>query len=629
MRRWRGWIGLGAASLAAGAATQDAVSRGEHNYDTDTPYALEGPLGTIPILSEWIRPEDGMLNDATRWTLGYLPLFPNNPVTGRVREVGHAYRITVLSTTHWRSFLGLSSGASFEMRGVIRASDFIDIQGPVSTPIGGASFNVGMAAPRITLRGPLHIESPMGFIGGQSVPTTDLHIAGSALIRPHGSAGVVEVGGTLRNHGDIEVSGRIPNQTVGIVIRNGELLNRGALRYTRGVGDGWRSISGTLRNEGALVIDADVLTPFTAGQPVFPVINAGHFRIEEGALLWIVPYARFEQRDGVLEAIGRLTVENSAMVVSGGVATGDIDVIGSPIAFSGGEVGGGFRATGCDVSIADEQASGRLRLEGVNTVAGDIGPGLTLALGTRQENQEAIYADVSWSGEINKGRIEVRESASNRFTAAGAMLNEGEIYVSQGRVFGDVQSTGLVRLGAFALLGGPGDEHLFDGAIDVEPFARAQVGGAGAILRGTLRLQPTVASFLPDYQHQVWFSGALTLDGATLSIDPGPGFAPVWGAVYNLVGATSVTGDFASVSAAPLPDPLWRWELERFGSNYRGRIAHVADVNRDLTIDFADINAVVAAWGSTTGGAADVDGDGVVGFGDLAIVVAYFGQYAG
>lgn len=627
MRRWcaAGCAGWAMVFVFAGASPK-VVARGEYSYETDTPYAVEGQLGAIPVFSEWIGAEDGFLNDTTRWTLGHL--FPSNLVIGRVRAVGQPYTITASSTTFWRSLLGLSSGASFDVRGVIRASDSIDIQGPVSTPIGGNGVNVGMAAPRITLRGPLNIESPMGFIGGHSAPTTELLITGTALIRPHGTIGSFEVSGTLRNEGVIEVSGRIPNKSVGIVIRSGELLNRGTLRYTRGVGDGWRTISGTLRNEGDLVINADVLTPFTSGQPVFPVINAGHFLIEEDALLWIVPYARFEQRDGVLEAIGRLTIENSAVVVAGGLATGDIEVIESPIELSGGAVDGGFRATGCEVTITGEQASGRLRLEGVNTVTGDIGPGLTLALGTRQESQQTIYADVSWSGALNRGRIEARESSSNRFTAAGSIINEGEIYVSQGRVFGDVQSTGLVQLGLFALLGGPGDAHVFDGAIDVEPFARAQVGGASALVRGTLRVQPTVAAFLPGYQNQVSFSGALTIDGATLSIDPGPGFAPAWGNIYNLIGASNVTGDFASVEAAPLPDPLWRWEIERYGGSYRGRIAHVADVNRDLGIDFADINAVVAAWGSATGGAADVDGDGVVGFGDLAIVVAHFGQYA-
>ena len=54
-----------------------------------------------------------------------------------------------------------------------------------------------------------------------------------------------------------------------------------------------------------------------------------------------------------------------------------------------------------------------------------------------------------------------------------------------------------------------------------------------------------------------------------------------------------------------------------------GQRAVAGDVNDDGVVDFADLLAVLGAWGPCAGDCpADLDGDGVVGFADLLIVLA-------
>ena len=50
------------------------------------------------------------------------------------------------------------------------------------------------------------------------------------------------------------------------------------------------------------------------------------------------------------------------------------------------------------------------------------------------------------------------------------------------------------------------------------------------------------------------------------------------------------------------------------------------DTNHDCAVDFADLNQVLADYGSTGAGlAGDVNGDGIVSFPDLNIVLSNFG----
>jgi hypothetical protein len=53
-----------------------------------------------------------------------------------------------------------------------------------------------------------------------------------------------------------------------------------------------------------------------------------------------------------------------------------------------------------------------------------------------------------------------------------------------------------------------------------------------------------------------------------------------------------------------------------------------ADVDDSGDVGFADLLAVLAAWGSCTPCAEGIDGDGTVGFADLLVVLAAWGPCA-
>ena len=60
--------------------------------------------------------------------------------------------------------------------------------------------------------------------------------------------------------------------------------------------------------------------------------------------------------------------------------------------------------------------------------------------------------------------------------------------------------------------------------------------------------------------------------------------------------------------------PAIRWS--------RGGTVNWADVNRDNAVNAIDLSAVLAAWGSTSGGAADTNRDGQIDGNDIAVVLA-------
>ncbi|MCP3906185.1 MAG: hypothetical protein GY715_21380, partial [Planctomycetes bacterium] len=50
-----------------------------------------------------------------------------------------------------------------------------------------------------------------------------------------------------------------------------------------------------------------------------------------------------------------------------------------------------------------------------------------------------------------------------------------------------------------------------------------------------------------------------------------------------------------------------------------------ADLNGNDVVDFADILAILGAWGPCPGCPEDLDGSGDVGFGDVLVVIGSWG----
>lgn len=684
MRRWCSCVSTSALiAVSAGAAY------GQTSVPLDRLTALES--GTVvSVVTDWIGAFDGLSTDPTRWSQGVgLGLSGSSSwFRVRVRAVGAPYTIQFPTSTSCMSLDVLSTGATIRLPSVaLNAVLHVDLAGPLMVPAGAEGSSASIRARTIDLRGPTTLDQRTSFQNSIfPLDPVSLRNSGSITLRApaptSGSSASLTVFGPFTNDGDIEMSGRLPGRSVTVAAAS--FLNRGRVVLTAGEADGSRQIAAPLHNSGDIIVETKSFMDSGSNPAAGILTNEGNIRVSGEGSLVVRRFERFEHRSGLLDAEGSATIDGVDFLMTDGLLTGEWTVQNADAHFTGGEIDGRIILSECVARIADTTLRGEIEarnshvewengeldgslillnssatvasggpthvvLRGLSTIALPDEAIDSLEASSTTLDDEIVPASAAWSGGVirgvlsvrsagtnildvagsieNMGRIEVRDVSTNRLVVDGTIQNEGEIVIERGWVIGDVVGPGSVRLGLFSLIGAIGGANEFDGLVDVDPHARAQINGE-TTLRGTLRVQPTVVAFLPNYQHQALFTDSLTIDGATLSIDPGPGFAPAWGNIYNLIGASQVTGDFAAIEAAPLPEPLWRWEIERYGASYRGRIAHIADVNRDLVIDFADINAVVAAWGSAAGGAADVDGDGVVGFGDLAIVVAHFGQYA-
>ncbi len=591
------------AVLALGATVAGAARGGGADFPR---HLTEGPNlpRDVPLDTYWLGPYSGSVGDASRWSPHVPGAFIGHFLNVHIREVGAPYEITGAGLYAWNLIVP-SSGASVTT-GFLSVKDTVDLER--GTLRMRSSTNSYAMARRFHIGGVLIVEGRCAFSAWQQYSTApDEFIVTGAMWCLGLDASIYDnltrSWGAIQNEGEIVVAATGPGQYV--TLQAPRIDNDGLLRIDGAFDNRERTVFGLAKNAGRIEAAGD------------------------GARIFCVDDGLTNHGDIIVEAGGSLELHASTLRHEGGLIStaGELALDCELIEWSGGGFDDNVLLSNIRLELIGDGPSGAVGLGPACILEGDIPEGVTISLGTMNTEDGPVHAEVVWPGGVNRGRIETNDSAHNQFVADGVIQNEGEIAAVQGWILAEIRGPGHVRLGVFSLVGQVGGANVFDGPVEVDPHARAQVNGA-TTLRGALRVRPTFAAILPNFQHQVAFTAPLTIEGGALEIDPGPGFAPAWGRVYNLVGAPSVVGDFASVSAAPLPDPLWRWEIERYGASYRGRIAHLADVNRDLGIDFQDINAVVSAFGQA-GGSEDVNGDGVVNFADLIIVAEHFGQYAG
>lgn len=103
----------------------------------------------------------------------------------------------------------------------------------------------------------------------------------------------------------------------------------------------------------------------------------------------------------------------------------------------------------------------------------------------------------------------------------------------------------------------------------------------------------------------------LTIAGVTNDFD---GVVRPQGAAYD-IGAFEYTANLPSPSPSSVPSP-----------SPSPTPACKADLNKDKTVNLADIVAVLSKWGQTGTLAEDINGDGIVNLGDLQNVLSLWGQ---
>mgnify|MGYP001227891751 CR=1 FL=1 len=123
-------------------------------------------------------------------------------------------------------------------------------------------------------------------------------------------------------------------------------------------------------------------------------------------------------------------------------------------------------------------------------------------------------------------------------------------------------------------------------------------------------------------------TGDAGLDG-TLNVVLGGGFTPDWGDRWSIINYTSVTEILDVVSFTALGDPLLLWWYEATADSFDVGVRHIADVNHDDSVNFADLNLVVSFFNMFGDGLpGDANEDGAVDFTDLNLVVSFFNTSA-
>ncbi len=118
-----------------------------------------------------------------------------------------------------------------------------------------------------------------------------------------------------------------------------------------------------------------------------------------------------------------------------------------------------------------------------------------------------------------------------------------------------------------------------------------------------------------------------SLDGA-LEVTLLDSYTPDWGDRWSILTYDSATGDL-DLTAPALADPLLLWWTEVTPDSFDLGVRHIADVNHDDAVDFADLNLVVSffnMFGDDLPG--DANEDGAVDFADLNLVVSFFNTQA-
>lgn len=111
--------------------------------------------------------------------------------------------------------------------------------------------------------------------------------------------------------------------------------------------------------------------------------------------------------------------------------------------------------------------------------------------------------------------------------------------------------------------------------------------------------------------------------GGTLEVEFDQGFVPVGGDRFELISASSVTGEFDSIVALGLPAGMTATAEYDAGSLTIQVVACLADLNQDGRLDFFDVSAFMAAFNQQNP-AADFNGDGAFDFFDVSSFLQAF-----
>lgn len=540
---------------------------------------------------------------------------------------------------------------------LVGAGESTVMEGATLALTGGGSRMLSRA---LVNKGSIVVEGGSLHLSGGDIDNRgDLSLAAGAAI------GSGANGGTLLN------SGQIMSSSAGVIAIEGpglRLVNTGAMHFGPGVtlrlgadiapgdlgsltvdGDlhftagsiamsaaGW-SLNGGISILGGDVVFAGAPNPtswtFTAGGATFEQqFNAGALLRTNGTAL------RFEQ--------GVVFNANATVHVQGG---GSIDFASNDVQVARAQLLGGAIDGEGDLNVAQQLTwnSGAMRGDGRTVVeasaVASLGLIAPITLSRTLENF-GTSSLVTGSLRIDGGEL-VNHGLLRLISGSGVQgVGEGGVLINEG----------VVRLdgsGPFTMLNG-GAEATFRnlGQFEVLEGGTATLAGSQTLENEGRYLieRSSIVSVEGDFTNasdaQLAFivggvkdrglHGLMTITGdaalsGALEIAASESHVAAWGDRWTVLQFASLSADFDTFELPETTDEMLRWYAQTDGATYDVGVSHIADIDHDGLIGFADLNVIAAnfnAFGSWTDG--DVDGDGFVGFADLNVVLSLFNTAA-
>lgn len=493
-------------------------------------------------------------------------------------------------------------------------------------------------------------------IEGTSTIGTALEQHGTMTIRGRtGVSTTATLSGACSNTGLIELTTIETGVPSHLTKAGAALLNSGVLRISPGTG-GTRAVVGSVTNTG----DVEVNAKTTFGGAGATHRNEGDWTVAPGVEMTeqATGAGGFVQASGLLDVLGAFEALNSRFRLEGGDLAGN-DVVLSNSALEITAPGGMARF----VLLESSTHSGNIAPTHTVTVRGQSGVNTSVAaMGPFENRGDLVFTSVGASANaemtLGAGTILNRPGGSVLFEAgAGGLRTLGA----------SLDNRGEVRVRQSSTIGAPGATHLNSGEVVIENSALALVGAsftnqAGGVIRGGVLLDTTgLGSFLnngaiapgvsvgtiavigsfgqgatgqldiqiigPGFggSDRVSVSGMATLGGKANVMLLG-GYTPDRGDAWSIVTYASGAGTMSLEAPTPA-DPLLRWWSEATPTSFDIGVRHIADVNHDNLVNFADVNLIIAHFNQSGAGlVGDANEDGSVDFLDLNLVVSYFNQ---
>lgn len=423
------------------------------------------------------------------------------------------------------------------------------------------------------------------------------------------------------NSGVIEALGGVVEIDGGFDITNG-------IGTVRAVG-GQIVVSGWLINHGNTLMldDTTGVWKFQNGS----VIDGGSFAVLSGGGLQLGPIGSGSES---------LRFQNVEILTPLELSAGRVRIVGSTT-FEELRLGGDLRIIwDCDAVI-----EGEISVHGTGTnetviwpydLIGNPGPAMNLGPTARIDIEPGSNRTLEITAKVvSAGVIESNAGNGGILLDGAQLINNGHIAANAGviTIAADETTNNGVIYGAG---GGEGTVEVA-ASVDFQCPGRLETGAHAQGIRIlqdlTLEATSEVAVGLKQVpggipHGSIEILGHANLAGA-LEIYEVSNIYPAWGDSWDVLEYDSNTGDFSTFTFPVLDDPNLAWWAEPGETEYTIGVRHIADLDHNGFVWFADLNILLGAFnGPGAPEQGDLNGDGVVSFDDLNALIAHLGAAA-